>query len=826
MKRLVVVLSGLLVLPAFAEVAPIYYSDTIEMSETDIVDTDDVANDAASVQDDTDNSVMPAASTVASPRNTGRTTSSRAMPNSGARYGTRTNITNSGTNTTRNLTTRDARTGANNAARSTVSRASTTRAGTAAATRSVSAPGATANVATRSVTASRTVPSSVSSARSAAPTNTARASIVQTDTVNTPLYTGRVGTTSSVRARVPAIRMAATSTTTTTSESTAETKAEAAATMDELAQMTDYCKAQYTQCMDNFCNVLDDNQGRCSCSANLKNYAKTENALKEATENLQNVAQQIQYIGLSSDEVETLFTQTEAELTMSKSPDNSTLKNDLDRIKNMIVDVKSGTASATSDTGLSFDLSGLLDFNISSTGFDLGSLFGTNTNNTSSISNQRGEQLYKTATARCKAAVLNTCANQGVDISVITNAYDLEIDKQCIAYERSLTDANEQMTSTVRNAKSVLQKARLMVAQQKNAYDLRGCINALDTCMQDDFVCGSDYENCLDYTGKYIVNGEIVVGSTPGVSGGALTGTTAAGKDLYAVWNYDVTSGSTKTGKNAFGNGNVGEYVTAKLFDTDAAFKTTPTSMAGYLQQKIGYNDNNGKNMGMCMSVLNKCQDLTYTKKTGNKAEYNFQNEVVRNYLERVSMQIKAAQDALLADYAESCISDVSSCLSSNNYGSLTQTLGEKEVSAVAVAACRPVITSCMSVTGWGTDIDNNIKSWLQTTMDVTVKGAYKTTSLTKQTAASDFNGFRLSDITESASCTNSGGTFTDGACNLSLLGSADILADSAGTRFINASVFDAATLSKLQSAGLVSQKVVNGTNMLQLSGSVVAVKK
>lgn len=738
MKRLVVVLSGLLVLPAFAEVAPIYYSDTIEMSETDIVDTDDVANDAASVQDDTDNSVMPAASTVASPRNTGRTTSSRAMPNSGARYGTRTNITNSGTNTTRNLTTRDARTGANNAARSTVSRASTTRAGTTAATRSVSAPGATANVATRSVTASRTVPSSVSSARSAAPTNTARASIVQTDTVNTPLYTGRVGTTTSVRARVPAIRMAATSTTTTTSESTAETKAEAAATMDELAQMTDYCKAQYTQCMDNFCNVLDDNQGRCSCSTNLKNYAKTENALKEATENLQNVAQQIQYIGLSGDEVETLFAQTEAELAMSKSSDNSQLKNDLDRIKNMIVDVKSGTASATSDTGLSFDLSGLLDFNISSTGFDLGSLFGTNTNNTASISNQRGEQLYKTATARCKAAVLNTCANQGVDISVITNAYDLEIDKQCIAYERSLTDANEQMTSTVRNAKSVLQKARLMVAQQKNAYDLRGCINALDTCMQDDFVCGSDYENCLDPTGKYVVNGEIVVGSTPGVSGGGLTGSSSNGSNLYSVWNFSGKIGSDTTdgNHNAFGDGSVSAYVNATLYKDKTGFTATPTKMSEYLQQKIGYyDDKDEKNVGMCMSVLNKCQDLTYTKKTGNKAEYNFQNEVVRNYLERVSMQIKAAQDALLADYAESCISDVSSCLSSNNYTNLTQ-LTTDGASTVAVAACRPVITSCMSATGYGTNITQNMYSWLQTTLGISVKGVYSDVSqITTQAA-------------------------------------------------------------------------------------------
>lgn len=729
MKRLVVVLSGLLVLPAFAEVAPIYYSDTIEMSDTDVVDTDDALIDDASVQNNTDKNVMPVVSPVTNPRNTGRTTSSRAVPNSGSRGTSRANITNSGTNNTRNLTTRASSANATTTARATVSRAGVTRAGTTAASRTVSAPGAAANVATRSVTPSRTVPSSVSNARSATPATAARASIVQTDTVNTPLYTGRVGTASSVRARVPAIRMATSSSSTTASESTAETKAEAAATMDELAQMTDYCKAQYTQCMDNFCNVLDDNQGRCSCSANLKNYSKTENALKEATENLQNVAQQIQYIGLSGDEVETLFAQTEAELAMSKSSDNSQLKNDLDRIKNMIVDVKAGTASVT-DTGMSFDLSGLLDFNISSTGFDLGSLFSTNNNNTSSISNQRGEQLYKTASSRCKAAVLNSCANQGVDISVITNSYDLEIDKQCIAYERSLTDANEQMTSTVRNAKSVLQKARLMVAQQKNAYDLRGCINALDTCMQDEFVCGSDYENCLDPTGKYVVNGEIVVGSTPGVSGGGLTGSSSSGTGLYAVWNY----GTGDTAANAFGKGSVGEYVEASLYTNVNDFKPTTNTMAKYLQQKIGYNDGK-KNTGMCMSVLNKCQDLTYTKSKGNNAQYNPDNEVVRNYLERVSMQIKAAQDELLADYAESCISDVSSCLSSNNYTNLTQ-LTTDGASTVAVAACRPVITSCMSATGYGTNITQNMYSWLQTTLGISVKGVYSSANEIKTQAA------------------------------------------------------------------------------------------
>ena len=70
---------------------------------------------------------------------------------------------------------------------------------------------------------------------------------------------------------------------------------------------------------------------------------------------------------------------------------------------------------------------------------------------------------------------LDNYKDQGVDISIVSNSYDMEIDKQCVAYERSLTDANEEMNQTVRNAKSVLQRARLLVAQEKNSYDLRGC---------------------------------------------------------------------------------------------------------------------------------------------------------------------------------------------------------------------------------------------------------------------------------------------------------------------------------------------------------------
>lgn len=447
--------------------------------------------------------------------------------------------------------------------------------------------------------------------------------------------------------------------------------------------------------MDNFCNVLDDNQGRCSCSANLANYSETETALKNATEELQNVAQQIQYIGLSADQVESLFAQTEAEIELQRSSDTSQLKTSLDRIKSMIVDVESGRASTSSSSGLSFDLSGLLDFSLDSSGFDLANLFGTSTVNTSSISNQRGKQLYETAASRCKASVLTSCQSQGVDISIITNAYDLEIDKACIAYERSLTEANDQMAATVRNASSLLQRARLMVAQQKNAYDLRQCVTELDSCMQDDFVCGRDYENCLDPSGKYIVNGEVVVGSEPGGAGGDGS---VPSSGLYTTWNY----GSSQ---NAFiGGGTLSGFISENLKESlSSTNASTSDNIATLLRKKIGYHDDaSGKNYGMCMSVLNMCQDLTYDS-TKSPATFIQGNNVISEYLTRTLVQVKAKQDTILSDYAEDCISDVTVCLTQNGYDNSNTGAA---INNIATRACLSTIKTCMSVNGITGDVD------------------------------------------------------------------------------------------------------------------------
>lgn len=786
MKRLAIFIGGLFMLPAFAEVAPVFYEDGIEYSD---VVYDEYGNpildyeydDTDLVSDTNENATKPSVSgarVVSGTRSnaTNRTTVGRAIPtattatssngrasaaNSSRVVAART-TTNSSPRSTSNSRGVASRTTSTTAARTTGSTAATRAAATRATGGSGRATSArTGSAGTGTVARTATTTRTTTGARTANASRVSRAAtklntVVTTTAVpteNVTIYdengllylptsknnragTSVAGNRASIVAsevgpglknarinsnRTPTLRMstlsgASVSTSVSNEVITPED-------MDELAELTDYCKAQYAACMDNYCNVLDDNQGRCSCSANIKNYAKAEAALKAATEELQEVAQKIQYIGLSAREVETLFTQTEAELKMQSTTDTSQLKTSLDKIKDMIIDVQSGNATSNSTSGLAFDLSGLLDFTIDSTGFDLTAFLGGFGTSGNTINNQRGAELFKTATNRCKANVLKSCTAQGVDASLVTNAYDLEIDKECIIYERNLNDSNDQMVATVRNAKSVLQKARLLVEQSKNEYDMRGCINALDSCMQDEYVCGSDYEKCLDPSGRYIVNGEVVIGTDPGravngVSDGAtgvLDGNICS-MNLYNVWNYgNSTPGQTETSncKNAWnsyslqsGNGNLSDYIKETLGEHDGL------GMSQFIQNKIGWNEKD-KNYGMCMSVLNKCQDFTYTG-NGTSRKYNPKNEVVKQYLDRILIQIKAKQDEILTEHAESCITDVTTCLSQNNYP--FDEVADNVVAAnIAINACRSTIVTCMSVNGYSVDnpTPTDLSSWI-----------------------------------------------------------------------------------------------------------------
>lgn len=413
---------------------------------------------------------------------------------------------------------------------------------------------------------------------------------------------------------------------------TAESLAAAKDVMEKTSDLNNTCQQQYNECMDQFCAVVDNNQQRCSCSSNLAKYASAQKAVEDANAELNDVAQQIRYVGLSADEIRAIMSATEAELEMNKTKDNTRTRSILDDIADMIKDPTASTTLYSSSTDSLLDM----DFDFSS---DSSEIFNLDWFNSSSndISSKRGTALYNEAKKRCKT-VLNRCKDAGGTEDQISGNYDLAIAKDCIAYEQGLEKLNQTLKNNVRSANLMLQKARLAVLQNKNEYDARECIGALETCMLDDMVCGDDYVKCLDPTKVYIdENGEVVLG-----------------RNLPNITNMMVAYDNTKI--NA-------DFIKSAATGSDCY--TDGSCIVKYLMNKIGIGQS-VKDGGLCRPVLDKCQYYTYEKK-GKVSTYNPYNEVVVSYIQRAMVNIKAAQSRIIADYSSTCMSDVESCYNQQN---------------------------------------------------------------------------------------------------------------------------------------------------------------
>jgi hypothetical protein len=207
----------------------------------------------------------------------------------------------------------------------------------------------------------------------------------------------------------------------------------------------------------------------------------------------------------------------------------------------------------------------------------------------------------------------------------------------------------------------------------------------------------------------------------------------------------------------------------------EKAQSNEPKDISEYLQTKIGYHDDKtGRNYGMCISVLNKCQEYTYDR----NGKYIANNQIISEYMQRAFRQIKTSQDRVLANYASSCLSDVSACLSQNNYafGASTST----NYSDIAIRACLPIINTCRSVTlglseaDVTTDSFADIYVWLDAGIGTEYQKKCVETGGTwspKNTSTYDGSctcptGLRQSTDKKTCECTN-GGTWsaTTGTC-------------------------------------------------------------
>ena len=470
-----------------------------------------------------------------------------------------------------------------------------------------------------------------------------------------------------------------------TKKVSAEDVAAAKDLLEQTAGLNKSCQEQYNECMDQFCAVVDTNQKRCSCSANLSKYAGVQEAVNKANDELNEVAQRIRYVGLSADEIRAIMTETAAEAELDDTRDTSETRSMLSKIEGLLQDPTTRTTNISSnDFGLDLDL----DF--SDSGADIFSLDFLSTDN-DSISSKRGTALYNAAKKRCKT-ILNNCTDVGATSNQITGNYDLAIDKDCIAYEQGLKKMNQTLQSNVRSAGLMLQKARLAVLQNKNQYDAKGCIGALETCMTDDMVCGTGYSKCLDPTKRYIdENGKVVLGQD-------ITKITAF-MDAFNAAQIDANKVSASLSVNM-----------------DDSCKDAPnndgTCVVKYLMNKIGTGAT-VKDGGLCRAVLDKCQQHTYT----TNEKYNPYNDVVVNYVQRAMVNIRSAQQNIISEYASTCMTDVAACYNQQvtQVNSWSSVASVSSVKGVMTGACRNVALTCgyaVFANMCSTDI-NNINSWV-----------------------------------------------------------------------------------------------------------------
>jgi len=432
------------------------------------------------------------------------------------------------------------------------------------------------------------------------------------------------------------------------------------AAWEATAAANETCRQQYTECMDQFCNVLDSNQKRCSCSSNLGKYTQVQTAVKSANDQLNDVAQRIRYVGLSADEIRAIMSSTEAEQALKGTRDTTESRKMLDQIEQLIKDPNAFAAQNSTNGIMDLDL----DF---SKNVDFADLFDLQFGSGSSFANLRGPQLFSAAKNKC-AKVLDACRKSGADVSQVTSNYDLLIDKDCLAYEQGLTKMNDTLKTNVRAATVMLQKARLAVLQDQNIYDTRGCLNALEKCMTDDMVCGADYTKCLDPTKTFIdENGEVILGQN-------------VAQILLMMTNYvnamvpDLTRAMS-----------IGAYVNCTVKPNNDG-----SCIVKYLLDKIG---TGGTTTGLCRPVLDKCRRVSYT----DRGRYDPTNEVIKDYIQRTMVNIRSAQYKIISDYAMGCMANLQTCYAQqvSQINAWSSNANLDTVYLVMKGACRNVALSC-----------------------------------------------------------------------------------------------------------------------------------
>lgn len=339
----------------------------------------------------------------------------------------------------------------------TAQRISTTERGTQRTTSRLAAPA-------RSTAAPRTT---TTTSRSA---TTARTASSATQTVSPRATT----TTSTARSATTVSPRAATNTTTV---DLTETRTGAA---------YEQCKNAYFSCMDQFCQLKNDDYRRCSCSDRVLELAEIRDVMRDAGDKLTVFNENLDTVGMTAAQASAMKTASEGENALTS--DKSASKALLQAIMNSIRGEDSTVGGKFTD---------LNSINIS---FDTANAFGT-LDAGAAIAAYNGKNLYTAVYPQCRNAVRADCNDASLQRAI--NAYLMAIEQDCNTVQTAIETTQKQMKSAVRESSAMLDLARVENRRNHNSDDITTCVNNVESAILSEEVCGANYHKCLD-NGEFI----------------------------------------------------------------------------------------------------------------------------------------------------------------------------------------------------------------------------------------------------------------------------------------------------------------------------------
>lgn len=247
------------------------------------------------------------------------------------------------------------------------------------------------------------------------------------------------------------------------------------------------CKNAYFACMDQFCQLKNDDYRRCSCSNRISALQTAKDNLTQANEQLNTFNENLEIVGKTAAQAIAMNTASDGEQALTKDKTASTA------LLNAILNTIRGDDSRVEHSALS-------DLNSIDLSFDSANSFGT-TDAGQIIASYNGQELYSAVYPQCRSAVKSSCNDASLQRAV--NAYLMAIEQDCNTVQTAITNKQKETHAAIRESSSMLDLARADNHKNHNSDDIATCLANVESAILSEEVCGKNYHKCLD-NGKYI----------------------------------------------------------------------------------------------------------------------------------------------------------------------------------------------------------------------------------------------------------------------------------------------------------------------------------